>query len=117
MRRSRFSLSPIVAYHGCDRNVAESVLAGRTRLRPSDNDYDWLGPGVHFWVDSPERGLQWARDASIRPKSRIKHPYVIGAVVQPGLCLNVTDYGVNEELRFAWQVLSTSMNTTATPMP
>ncbi len=34
------SLGPLVLYHGCDKNVAESVLSGETPLQSSENDYD-----------------------------------------------------------------------------
>ena len=38
----------IIAYHGCDRAVAERLLEGH-RFTPSQNDYDWLGRGIYFW--------------------------------------------------------------------
>ena len=36
----------VLGYHGCDREVGEAVLAGETTLRPSENDWDWLGTGI-----------------------------------------------------------------------
>jgi len=60
MQRSRFSLAPLLGYHGCEREVGEIVLAGKSILQPSANDYDWLGRGVYFWVDSYQRGYDWA---------------------------------------------------------
>ena len=30
----------ILGYHGCDRELAEDVFAGRRALEPSVNDYD-----------------------------------------------------------------------------
>ena len=33
----------VLGYHGCDREVGEAVLAGKTVLRTSENDWDWLG--------------------------------------------------------------------------
>ena len=38
----------VMAYHGCDRAVGERILAGAEHVRPSGNDYDWLGPGAYF---------------------------------------------------------------------
>ena len=38
----------VLGYHGCDAALAEEVLAGREILRPSRNDYDWLGEGIYF---------------------------------------------------------------------
>jgi hypothetical protein len=111
------TLGPFIAYHGCDLDTAESVLAGKNGLKLSQNDYDWLGPGVYFWVDSQERGLQWAIEQSKLKKSHIKTPAVIGAYILPGLCLNLTDYGVNESLKIAYDVLKVNSASTGTPLP
>jgi hypothetical protein len=104
--RSAHTLGHIVAYHGCDAAIGERVLAGENGLTPSNQDYDWLGNGIYFWVDSPERAWEWACDR--KAKGKIETPFVVGALVYPGLCLNLTDYGVIEELRAAYGVLETS---------
>jgi hypothetical protein len=79
------------------------VLAGKDALKPSAKDYDWLGSGIYFWADSPERAWDWANS---HPNSKhIKKPFVVGALIYPGLCLNLTDYGVIEQLRAAHKVL------------
>lgn len=31
-------------------------------FRPSENDWEWLGHGVYFWQDAPERAFAWARE-------------------------------------------------------
>jgi hypothetical protein len=31
----------ILGFHGCDREVAEKVLAGKAEVRASENQYDW----------------------------------------------------------------------------
>jgi hypothetical protein len=89
LKRSRNTLGPLVGFHGCDRKVGEGVLSGKKKLQPSQNDYDWLGHGIYFWVDSVERGLEWARERSTRPKgqsgTQIRNAYVIGAFIYPGL--------------------------------
>ena len=108
MRRTRYTLGHIVAYHGCDAATGEKVLAGKVRLQPSIQDYDWLGKGIYFWADSPERAWDWA--IARKAEAKIEVPFVVGALVYPGLCLNLTDYGVIEELRVAYGVLKTSRN-------
>jgi hypothetical protein len=104
--RTRHTLGHIVVYHGCDAATGEKVLAGKDRLKPSIQDYDWLGNGIYFWADSPERAWDWA--LARKAEAKIKAPFVVGALVYPGLCLNLTDYGVIEELRAAYEVLKTS---------
>jgi hypothetical protein len=51
----------VLAFHGCDRSVGESVLSGATDLLRSENDYDWLGHGIYFWENDPKRALQYAK--------------------------------------------------------
>jgi hypothetical protein len=106
--RTRYTLGHIVAYHGCDAATGEKVLAGKDRLKPSIQDYDWLGNGIYFWADSPERAWDWA--LARKAEAKIEAPFVVGALVYPGLCLNLMDYGVIEELRVAYEVLKTSRN-------
>ncbi len=86
-------MPPIVGFHGCEKDIAEKVFSGKNILKASDNDYDWLGTGIYFWVDSYERAVNWAKN-----NNNIKEPYVIGAFIQPKYCLNLTDYGVNDLL-------------------
>lgn len=81
-----YKLSPLIGFHGCERDVAERVFAGETHLNSSENDYDWLGSGIYFWVGSYERAIDWARSSE-----KIKDPYVVGAFIDPGYCLNLTD--------------------------
>lgn len=38
----------VLAYHGCDVQVAERLLRGE-QFKKSQNDHDWLGEGVYFW--------------------------------------------------------------------
>jgi len=106
--RTRYTLGHIVAYHGCDAATGEKILAGKDRLKPSIQDYDWLGNGIYFWADSPERAWDWA--LARKAEAKIEAPFVVGALVYPGLCLNLTDYGVIEELRAAYEVLKSSRN-------
>lgn len=106
MSRSRHTLAHIVAYHGCDAEVGEKVLAGKDRLKPSLKDYDWLGNGIYFWADSPERAWEWA--TARKSDGVIKNPFIVGALIYPGLCLNLTDYGVIAELGAAHSVLQAS---------
>jgi hypothetical protein len=100
--RRRHTLPHFLGYHGCDAELGEAVLAGKQTLSRSEQDYDWLGSGIYFWVDSPQRAWDWAHH---HPTSPIKVPFVLGALIYPGLCLNLTDYGVIEQLRVAYRVL------------
>jgi len=100
----------VLGFHGCDAAVGEAVLAGKTRhLKPSNNPYDWLGNGIYFWDGSPERALQFATEAATsKPKvsaGKIKKPFVLGAVIDLGLCCNLMDIDALGELERAHQFL------------
>lgn len=85
------SRSLVLGYHGCDQGLLDSVLLGKQDLKPSQNDYDWLGHGVYFFEDSANRALAWAGISTQSKRSRIRTPAVIGAVIDLGNCLNLAD--------------------------
>jgi hypothetical protein len=83
----------IIAYHGCDESVVNAVLLSGGKLRPSENEYDWLGRGIYFWEHGPQRALEWARQ-----KRNIKKPAVLGAVIHLGNCFDLLDVRSTEWL-------------------
>ena len=99
----RNSLGPLLLHHGCDRSLAELVLEGKISPIPSENKYDWLGPGIYFGVDSPSRAMTWAREKQQKKPEEMAEPSVLGAFAYPGHCLNLTDYGALDELRVAYE--------------
>ena len=88
----------VFGFHGCDRRVAEDVLSGKRKLSASLNTYDWLGMGIYFWEHGPGRALEWASQQSKRKGSHIKHPAVLGAVIQLGNCFDLLDVQFTEML-------------------
>lgn len=77
----------VLGYHGCEKTVGEAILAGERDLERSENDYDWLGPGVYFGEADPKRGLAWAEQQVSR--GRYTEPFVIGAIIDLGDCLDL----------------------------
>ncbi len=102
------SASFVLAYHGCDRDVAEGLLTG-DEFVPSTNDYDWLGHGIYFWEANPQRGLDYARELAQHPRgtAKVKIPAVVGAVVSLGLCLDLTTKAGLDQVKTAYQTLIT----------
>ncbi len=96
----QLAASFILGYHGCDKAVGERVLEGEL-FKQSNNDYDWLGPGIYFWEANPLRGLDFAREARRRRTSDIRKPFVIGAVISLGLYLDLTTAAGIEQVRAA----------------
>lgn len=90
----RLSFGFVLGYHGCDRSIGEKLLNG-TAFKASENDYDWLGPGIYFWEANPLRGREYAAEAMKRRGTKTSEPFVVGAVVDLGRCLDLTtEFGV-----------------------
>ncbi len=100
----RLAFSFVLGYHGCDRKVGEELLAGKP-FRASQNDYDWLGPGIYFWEANPRRAIAFAKESQLRVASTIRDPFVVGAVLDLGSCLDLTTLAGVEQVRIAYESL------------
>lgn len=101
----RLASSFILGYHGCDQATAEKVLSG-VDFKPSQNDFDWLGPGIYFWEANPVRGLEFAKELShLKRRPKIQTPAVVGAIVELGLCLDLTTSAGVQHVRSAYRRL------------
>lgn len=109
----------VLGFHGCDEVTAERVVSGRAALRPSRNDYDWLGHGIYFWENDLLRARQWARFQAKRAKAKGKDfaPAVIGATLDLGVCLNLLDATSNQLLRSGYRFLRDAQSALGLPMP
>lgn len=110
----------VLGFHGCDESVGERVLAGQALLRKSENVFDWLGHGIYFWENNPERALQYAHDGMRGRRgssSKITKPFVIGAALDLGLCLNLLDSAALQEAREAYDFLLQSVQAGDGEMP
>lgn len=105
----------VIAFHGCDQSVFDKVIINHEHLNASNNDYDWLGNGIYFWEQNLERAWQWANDGCKRGK--INNPAVIGAVIDLGKCLNLTDGGSILKLKKQYEYFSLSMKILDIPLP
>lgn len=100
---ARLHTSFILGYHGCSEEVGERVLSGASGLNGSAEQYDWLGPGIYFWDSDPERAWEWA-DWKVRRGSYAR-PFVVGAVIDLGNCLDLMARGSVESLAWAYTSL------------
>jgi len=111
----RLSTSFILGYHGCDREVGERLLAGEA-FKASNNDYDWLGPGIYFWEANPLRGLSFAEEAALR-RGFEPQPCVVGAVIDLGNCLDLTTTDGIALLRDGYDELLTAAHSSDWQIP
>lgn len=112
----RLTSSFILGYHGCDRAIGERLLQGE-KFQPSNNDYDWLGPGIYFWEANPHRGYQFAIESSRRRGSSIVNPFVVGAIIDLGLCLVLTTARGISLMQAAFESLRDSTDSVAKALP
>lgn len=84
---SRLATSFVLGYHGCDKVIADRVVAGEIDLIQSNRDYDWLGPGIYFWESDPVRAKEFADWKASR--GDFVSPVVIGAVIDLRNCLDL----------------------------
>ncbi len=104
----------ILGYHGAKTGdaaeYARRLLLGEVGVdewRPSENEYDWLGHGIYFWEHSPERASRWAGAEGI----------VIGAVIQLGKCLDLTDLRYTGLLVQSYNTLETDYRRKGLQLP
>src|SRR5947209_5013011 len=105
-----FLPSFVLGFHGCDSTTGEAILRGEvSHLSPSVSDYDWLGHGVYFWEGSPTRARHFAAERASggrNSRGQIKHPFVLGAVVDPRRCLNLADSDAIARVEQAYETLT-----------
>lgn len=80
--------SYVFGFHGLEEDAGKKILMGEDMLRHSTNSYDWLGHGVYFWENSYERAWQFANE---KRKPKLEKPFVLGAIIDLGVCFDLLD--------------------------
>lgn len=112
----KLSASFVLGYHGCDETVGEQLLLNQN-FHLSQNDYDWLGEGVYFWEANPLRGLQFAQEVALREPKRIKKPFVVGAILDLGYCLDLTTSAGLNMVKETYTALREAYEAAGLPLP
>lgn len=104
----------VLGYHGAKTGdaaeYAKKLLLGEASVeqwKSSENEYDWLGDGIYFWEHSPERARRWAGADGI----------VVGAVIQLGYCLDLTDLHFTDLLKQSYEALKLEFESNKLPLP
>lgn len=112
---SRLATSFVLGYHGCDEKIGRKILSGKASLAPSEKDFDWLGPGIYFWESDPRRALEWAQ-ARVE-SNKITKPFVLGAIIDLGYCLDLSSREDLELLKLAHSALQTMLKADGLELP
>lgn len=110
----------VLGFHGCDKSVCEKIISGKDTLQNSTNEYDWLGHGLYFWENDPDRALKYAKLLKEHPgraKVPINDPYVLGAIIDLGRCLNLIEYKSLDILKGAYEIFKMSQEKLGLPLP
>ena len=83
---TRLHTSFVLGYHGCSAEVGKRVVNGEA-MDAGEHAYDWLGPGIYFWESDPARAWEWA-DWKVS-RGDFEQPFVVGAVIEFGNCLDL----------------------------
>jgi hypothetical protein len=101
----------IIGFHGCSKKVYTDTLFNNKPMVQSSNKYDWLGNGIYFWENSYQRAVEWAT-------SRYgENGEVIGAFIDLGYCLDLTDYNNIPILQKGYNMLRELCSNANIPMP
>lgn len=107
----------IYGFHGMDKDVALPILTKESNFNHSNNLYDWLGTGVYFWENNLERAIQYAEEDKKRKHSKIKTPFVLGAILELGNCLDLLDQKHIDFLKFSHDELIKALKKDNKPIP
>lgn len=78
-----------------------AALTGASPLLPSEKAYDWLGSGIYFWENDPERALEW----------------VLGAIIDLGNCLDLITRKYVPLIQTSYRMLKSQIEATGGKMP
>jgi hypothetical protein len=110
----------VTGFHSCDKDIGLKVLNGEDDLLPSQNSWDWLAGGIYFWEQNPIRALEYAEE-SVKGvqfnRVQIKTPFVVGAIIELGHCLNLVETQSLQILRTAYNGLKQVKQKAGEKMP
>jgi len=106
----------VTAFHGCDESVMRAALWRGRALKPSENDFDWLGRGIYFWEQGPQRALEWAQWRAKVFKD-VRKPAVLGAFVNLGNCFDLLDTNYTRPLTQIFPLYEADCRRSGRPLP
>jgi len=105
----------IIGFHGCDKEVRDSLLNHPNNIQKSEKPYDWLGHGIYFWENNYDRALQWAVEKQKR--GEIKEASVIGAILTLDFCFDLLDSRFTEMIAGYYNLMAANYEAIGKEMP
>ncbi|MCR5767187.1 MAG: hypothetical protein K6G45_01685 [Lachnospiraceae bacterium] len=101
----------VIGFHGCSKDTYDAVITHHEDLKASNNSYDWLGNGIYFWENNLARAWDWAR------RKYNNEAAVLGAVIDLGYCLNLTDSNSGDILKHGYEILAALCDDSGIELP
>lgn len=105
----------ILGFHGCEKSEQQKLLSDPSYIRSSNESFDWLGHGMYFWENNPERALLWAKQK--KEAGTLKEPSIIGAVLDLGRCLDLLDSSNIFLLKSSYDLFKSDSEKLVKPIP
>jgi hypothetical protein len=105
----------ILGFHGCEKSEQKKLIEDSSYIRSSNESYDWLGHGMYFWENNPERALKWAEQK--QRAGTLENPAVVGAVISLGRCLDLIDSQNITILKNSYELFRTESESLDNPIP
>lgn len=104
-----------MGFHGCEQSEKIKLLSDPSYLRSSNESFDWLGHGMYFWENNPQRAQQWAEQK--KSAGTLKEPSTIGAVIDLKRCFDLLDSGNINLLKSCYDLFSAESERLDHPIP
>lgn len=99
----------VIGYHGTSISAANDILDEGFRI--SENQYDWLGDGVYFFQEAPQRAWDWALEWHRNEAA------VVGAEISTAECINLLDTEWNSFMANAYNSYLSFINQLGDQVP
>jgi len=105
----------LLGFHGCEKHDQQKLLNNPEFFKISSESYDWLGHGMYFWENNPNRAIEWSEKK--QKAGTLQEPAIIGAVLDLGHCLDLLDSANIELLKLCYILLNNDTEKFGTPLP
>lgn len=105
----------VLGFHGCEKEVFDKVILNQEYLNKSENSYDWLGHGIYFWENNPQRAYEFAEE--LKDRGKINEIAVIGAIIDLGYCLNLVESKSLKIVKKGYELLQDTIKNVGLDMP
>lgn len=112
-----YKTKPVITFgfHALDKAKALDILTQKDQFKPSKNTYDWLGGGIYFWENSLSRAEDYSN--VLKKRNKINDPFVLGAVLDLGNCLDLLDLDHVKLLGDTYEFLEAAFSMRSVDLP